>query len=158
MECLWHEICWCFSPHAVHPCCYCPPFIALFYTLLLFFKNRAHFCVHEGHGYFKRVKQISLQPGRGLWFFNSCTTSSVAGGLGIQSMYRNCDEASYAISPDLKQPLQMLMACKCNCLGYMQNEHNKFLFPTVIHQQLHLVSDSLQFSKNSLVQFSLLKT
>lgn len=82
----------------------------------------------------------------------------VACSLGIQSRYRNHDEASCATSPDLKQSLQMLIACKCNCLGYAQNEHNNFLFPMAIHQQLRLASDSLQFSNNSLVQFSLLKT
>lgn len=84
--------------------------------------------------------------------------NSVACSLGIQSKYRNCDETSCATSLDLKQPLQMPIAYKCNCLGYVQNEHNNFLFPMVIHQQLRLASDSLQFSNNSLVQFSLLET
>ena len=82
----------------------------------------------------------------------------MAGNLGIQSGYRNRDEASYTASPDLKQPLHTLIACECNCLGYMENKHNKFLFPKAIHQQLHLASNSLQFSNNSMVQFSLLKT
>lgn len=60
--------------------------------------------------------------------------NSVLGSWKIENKQGHHDMASSTTPPDLKRPLHMLIACKCNCLGYIQNEHNKFLFPLVIHQ------------------------
>lgn len=103
------------------------------------------------------LKQLK-QTGRSLGSSSFWILISVPGVWGIETSQGHHGMTSSATPPDLKWWLHMLVACKCSCLGYIQNEHNKILFPLVIHQQLHSASNSLQFSNNSLVQLSLLKT
>lgn len=153
MEWLWHQIHCCFSPR---PFIHSPLLQPLLVNFTLIFNTGSTFVFLKDKSVWNSWSRCYCSPEDDL-------DLSIPTQVVLWLWLRNPKEAekpwrALLCSCARPQAPPAHADCKCNCLGYIQNEPNKFLFPLVIHQQLHSASNSLQFSNNSLVQFSLLKT